>query len=189
MRILRSAFAQRPDCLRERLFRICKTVTGENRADLRRQSIDSCLLLLPLLFQAAFLFTQAKIRVFLQPQLHQLLIRSGSVRVKLQQKRCHAVLQLPDLPHLFIRTVFRLQRLLPKKRRGEAERPQYNRRNPKRELFRNQAADSCQQKQRTQRQNRDFRGAGSLFLVFLRLLCISNGAQLRNPAAVLLLFR
>ena len=71
----------------------------------------------------------------------------------------------------------------------DAEHPQYNRRNPKRELFRNQAADSCQQKQRTQRQNRDFRGAGSLFLVFLRLLCVSNGAQLRNPAAVLLLFR
>ena len=147
------------------------------------------LLLLPLLCQTAFLFTQAKICVFVQPQLHQLLIWPGSVRAELHQKRCHTGLQLLDLLHLFIRTVFRLQRLLPKKRRGEAERPQYNRRNPKRELFRNQAADSCQQKQRTQRQNRDFRGAGSLFLVFLRLLCVSNGAQLRNPAAVLLLFR
>ena len=147
------------------------------------------LLLLPLLCHTTFLFTQAKIRIFVQPQLHQLLIRPGRIRVKLQQKCRYAGLQLLDLLHLFIRTVFRLQRLLPKKRRGEAERPQYNRRNPKRELFRNQAADSCQQKQRTQRQNRDFRGAGSLFLVFLRLLCISNGAQLRNPAAVLLLFR
>ena len=189
MRILRSAFAQRSDCLRERLFRICKTVTGENRADLRRQCIDLYLLLLPLLCQTAFLFTQAKICVLVQPQLHQLLIRSGSVRVKLQQKRCHAVLQLPDLPRRFVRTVCRLRSLPPKQHRSKTERPQYNRRNPKRELFRNQAADSCQQKQRTQRQNRDFRGAGSLFLVFLRLLCVSNGAQLRNPAAVLLLFR
>ena len=189
MRILRSAFAQRSDCLRERLFRICKTVTGENRADLRRQGIDLYLLLLTLLCQTFFLFAQTQIRILVQPQLHQLLIRPGSVRAELHQKRCHTGLQLLDLLHLFIRTVFRLQRLLPKKRRGEAERPQYNRRNPKRELFRNQAADSCQQKQRTQRQNRDFRGARSLFLVFLRLLCVSNGAQLRNPAAVLLLFR
>ena len=48
---------------------------------------------------------------------------AGSVRAELHQKRCHTGLQLLDLLHLFIRTVFRLQRLLPKKRRGEAEPP------------------------------------------------------------------